>query len=79
MVFTKVREWVENLADKCFRMPELVQQAQDLGVETDGLDKTELIQAIQQAQGNTPCFAATEEQCDQDECTFKTECDKTAS
>ena len=78
MAFTQVIEWVEGLADRCFRVPELTQQAQDLGIETDGINKTELIQAIQQAQGNTPCFATADGQCDQGECSFKTECDKTA-
>jgi hypothetical protein len=49
--------------------------AKAMGVTSKGLDKIELVRAIQRAEGNFDCFAtAVEEECDQEACLWREDC-----
>lgn len=55
-------------------MKKLQQMAKDLGVSSPSrLKKPELIRAIQETEGNTPCYERIS-QCGQDDCLFYSEC-----
>lgn len=45
-----------------------------MGLETTGRTKAELIQEIQAAEGNFPCFGTAEDFCDQYECLWREDC-----
>ena len=53
---------------------ELKKMAKELGVKPSNLKKTELIRAIQIAEGNFDCFGKAEGDCDQEDCLFRVEC-----
>ena len=48
--------------------------AKDLGIGTKNLRKTELIRAIQVAEGNFDCFGRAKDYCDQLNCLFRKDC-----
>jgi len=48
--------------------------AQDMGIRTKNLRKTELIRAIQLAEGNFDCFGRADGYCDQLNCLFRKDC-----
>ena len=49
--------------------------ARTMGIGTKGLDKGDLIRAIQVAEGNFDCFGtAIEEVCDQESCLWREDC-----
>lgn len=49
--------------------------AKGLGVVSDGLGKGEMIRAIQEAEGNFPCFGTAHEgRCDQCDCAWREDC-----
>jgi hypothetical protein len=49
-------------------------KARELGVPTKGLGKGELIQAIQKAEGNQPCFGRNDGSCQYGDCCFWEDC-----
>ncbi len=50
--------------------------AKDRGVKPGSMKKAELVRAIQQAEGNNPCFATEQvESCGQPECLWREDCD----
>jgi len=53
---------------------ELQKKARTLGIKLAGLRKTELIKAIQIAEGNFDCFGSARGSCDQMTCLFRKEC-----
>lgn len=48
--------------------------AKDLGIAPKSLKKGELIQAIQKAENNTPCFGTSNTSCDQEKCLWRKDC-----
>lgn len=56
------------------KMPELKEKAKYLGVNPSKLKKTELIMAIQQAEGFTVCFGTTNGTCENLDCCFMKDC-----
>jgi hypothetical protein len=50
------------------KMPEIRNKAQQPGGKPGKVTKTELIRAIQQQEGNPPCFGTAMNQCDQAAC-----------
>ena len=54
---------------------EIREIAAAMGVRSKGMDKAELVRAIQRAEGNFDCFGtAVEEECDQEECMWREDC-----
>lgn len=56
------------------RMEDVREMAKALGVKSARLKKTELIRAIQTAEGNFPCFGTASGYCDQSDCAFRDDC-----
>jgi predicted metal-binding transcription factor (methanogenesis marker protein 9) len=56
------------------KMPDIRNKAQQLGIKPGKRNKAELIRAIQQQEGNTPCFGSTMGHCDQGACCWRTDC-----
>ncbi len=79
MSATKVIDWMETLVDKYLKMPELRKRAKALGIDPGQMGKVELIQEIQKAQNNTPCFGTSNGQCESTDCCFMPDCLKTGS
>jgi hypothetical protein len=49
--------------------------ARDLGIKPGKMVKAQLIQAVQEAEGNFPCFGtAADGHCDQLDCRWRTDC-----
>ncbi len=49
--------------------------AGQLGINPVGMEKAELVRAIQRAEGVTDCFgSAAEEECDEESCMWREEC-----
>lgn len=59
---------------KSMTMAELKNKARNLGVNPGGMKKTELIHAIQRAEGYTPCYGTTDGTCSWTECCFRQDC-----
>ncbi|MCL5884880.1 MAG: SAP domain-containing protein [Deltaproteobacteria bacterium] len=56
-------------------MKEIREMARQLGVRSTRMGKTELIRAIQMAEGNFDCYGTVaEEECDQEECLWREDC-----
>ncbi len=54
---------------------EIRQQAKKLGVKlTKGMKKADMILAIQQEEGNFPCFGTSNGHCDQEGCSWQKDC-----
>lgn len=56
------------------RMEDVREMAKALGVKSARMKKTELIRAIQTAEGNFPCFGTASGYCDQSGCAFRDDC-----
>ena len=48
--------------------------AKGFGLKTGGVKKDDLIRAIQEAEGNFPCFGSAEDYCDQPDCRWREVC-----
>ena len=56
-------------------LQEIRKIARAMGITTKGMDKTELVRAIQRAEGNFDCFGtAADEECDQESCMWREDC-----
>ena len=66
-----------KVADKRMTMPEIRTKAKNLGLIPGKMKKTDLIHAIQMAEGNTPCFGRSNGQCSNTDCCFMKDCLKT--
>lgn len=56
------------------KMVELKQKAESLNVQPGKKKKADLVHAIQQAEGNNPCFGTTDGQCHNTNCCFMQDC-----
>ena len=57
------------------KMQEIMAMAKELGVMTKNMKKTELVKAIQRAEGNADCFRAMDPQkCNQTDCLWRQDC-----
>jgi hypothetical protein len=57
------------------KLEEIRQKAKEMGIKTGKLRKAELILAIQEAEGNFPCFGkAVNGECDQLACLWREDC-----
>ena len=53
---------------------EVKEIAKQMEIRLGKMNKTELIRAIQVRENNTPCFGATVECCDQENCLWRNDC-----
>jgi len=58
------------------KLNEIKEKARTLGINPGKMKKVELIHAIQQAEGNTPCFGTSNGQCVYTNCCFIDDCIK---
>ena len=63
-----------NITEKRISMPEIKMKAKMLGITPGKMKKAELIHAIQQAEGCTPCFGRSGGQCSYVDCCFMKDC-----
>lgn len=63
-----------TVAQKSMSMTEIRAKAQSVGVTPGKMKKTELIRAIQTAEGYTPCFGRSNGQCSNTDCCFRKDC-----
>ncbi len=55
-------------------MQEIRSKAKEMGINSFGKTKIELIRAIQKAEGNFDCYGTAIDYCDQLECSFRSSC-----
>jgi hypothetical protein len=55
-------------------MSELKKKAKTVNLQPGSMDKTNLIRAIQKAEGNFPCFKTAQGSCDQLGCCWREDC-----
>jgi hypothetical protein len=60
--------------NKKMTVPEIKIKAKDLGINFGKMNKTELIHAIQTAEGNTPCYGWSNGNCPNIDCCFMEDC-----
>ena len=63
-----------KIADKSMKMPEIKIKAKALGINPGTMKKTELIHAIQSAEGNTQCYGWSNGYCPSTDCCFMKDC-----
>jgi len=56
------------------KIDEIKKKAKALGINWGKMKKTELIRAIQEAEGNTPCFGTSNGTCPYTDCCFIEDC-----
>jgi hypothetical protein len=56
------------------KLGEIKKKAAELGVESKGLKKAELILKVQKAEGNNPCFGQNDGNCPYSDCCFWKDC-----
>lgn len=56
------------------KMSEVRAIARDLGINSFGKSKVELIKEIQRTEGNFDCYGSAENDCDQADCLFRASC-----
>ncbi len=56
------------------KMHEVRVIAKNLGINSFGMSKAELIKEIQRKQGNFDCYGSAGDYCDQLECLFRSSC-----
>jgi predicted metal-binding transcription factor (methanogenesis marker protein 9) len=66
---TPVNVWAKPIS-----MAEIKEKAKNLGINSTNLKKTELIRAIQRAEGNNTCYGTTNGTCQWTECCFRSDC-----
>lgn len=64
---------------KPMKMPEIRDKAKALGVTPGKMKRADLIHAIQQAEGCTPCFGRSNSECQFLDCCFMRDCYKSNS
>lgn len=55
-------------------MAEVREKAKVLGLKTARMKKIDIIKAIQETEGNFPCFGTAVDYCDQSTCCFREDC-----
>jgi len=66
-----------KVAQRRMGMPEIKKKAKGLGITPGKMKKTDLIHAIQTAEGCTPCFGWSNGECSNTDCCFRPDCLKT--
>jgi mannitol/fructose-specific phosphotransferase system IIA component (Ntr-type) len=56
------------------KMLDIKAKAKDLGIRVGKMKKEELIRAIQEREGNFPCFGSAMEHCSQEDCCWREDC-----
>ncbi|HIJ89680.1 MAG: hypothetical protein OEV89_02355 [Desulfobulbaceae bacterium] len=56
------------------KMLDIKTKAKDLGIKPGKLKKEDLIRAIQEKEGNFPCFGSAIENCTQEDCCWREDC-----
>jgi len=59
---------------KNISMPEIKIKAKSLGIDSAKMNKTEIIHAIQTAEGYTACYGRSNGQCTNNDCCFMMDC-----
>jgi len=59
---------------KSLKWGQIKQKAKDLGIDAGQMGKTELIHAIQRAEGYTACFGTAQGWCQYENCCFRGDC-----
>jgi hypothetical protein len=68
-----------KVAERAMTMGEIKDKAKNLGITPGTMKKTELIRAIQGAEGNQACYGTTNGTCQWTECCFRGDCLKIRS
>ncbi len=63
-----------KVVERPMSMAEIKEKAKNHGINPGNMKKTELIRAIQKAEGNTPCYGTTHGTCQWTECCFRPDC-----
>lgn len=63
-----------KVAERAMTMGEIKDKAKNLGITPGTMKKTELIRAIQGAEGNNACYGATNGTCQWTDCCFRADC-----
>ncbi|MBN2590988.1 MAG: Rho termination factor N-terminal domain-containing protein [Sedimentisphaerales bacterium] len=63
-----------NTKNKKMTVPEIKIKAKELGINFGKMNKTELIHAIQTAEGNYPCYGWSNGNCQNMDCCFMADC-----
>ena len=66
-----------EVAEKRLNMREIRIKAKALGLTPRKMRKAELVHAVQTAEGHTPCFGTSDDQCSHTDCCFMIDCLKT--
>jgi len=56
------------------KMQEIHIKARQLGINSFGKSKTDLIREIQLKEGNFDCYGSAQDYCDQEDCAFRASC-----
>jgi hypothetical protein len=56
------------------KITQIKQKAKNLGINPGKMNKTDLIHAIQCAEGNSPCYASGQTWCQYEDCCFRADC-----
>ena len=56
------------------KMLDIKAKAKDLGIRSGKMKKEDLIRAIQEEEGNFPCFGSAMEHCSQEDCCWREDC-----
>jgi hypothetical protein len=64
----------KRVTKKSISLPDIRKKAQALGITPGKMNKTDLIHAIQAAEGNTQCYGWSNGQCGNTDCCFMADC-----
>ena len=56
------------------KMIDIKAKAKNLGLKPGKMKKEDLIRAIQETEGNFPCFGSAMEHCSQEDCCWREDC-----
>jgi len=56
------------------KMTDIKAKAKELGIRPGKMKKEDLIRAIQEKEGNFPCFGSALEHCSQEDCSWREDC-----
>jgi hypothetical protein len=59
---------------KPMTMADIKDKAKNLGINATNMKKTDMVHAIQQAEGYSPCYGSTNGTCQWTECCFRNDC-----
>jgi hypothetical protein len=56
------------------KVQEVKELAKGMGINPGKMKKQELVRTIQEKEGNFPCFQTAGDRCDQESCTWRSDC-----